>query len=73
MIFSVRVNARSSRNYIEEKDGVLKVYLTKPACAGQANQQLVILLSQYFKVKKYQIKIKSGEKSRNKLIEVNNA
>jgi hypothetical protein len=73
MIFSVRVNVRSSRNYIEEKDGVLKVYLTKPACEGQANQQLVILLSEYFKVKKYQIKIKSGEKSRNKLIEVNNA
>ncbi|MFA5199587.1 MAG: DUF167 domain-containing protein [Candidatus Omnitrophota bacterium] len=73
MIFSVRVNARSSRNYIEEKDGVLKVYLTKPACEGQANQQLVILLSQYFKVKKFQIKIKSGEKSRHKLIEVNNA
>ena len=73
MVFSVRVNARSSRNYIEEKDGVLKAYLTKPACEGQANQQLVILLSEYFKVKKYQIKIKCGEKSRNKLIEVNNA
>ncbi|MDD5120422.1 MAG: DUF167 domain-containing protein [Candidatus Omnitrophica bacterium] len=71
MIFKVRVNPGASRNYIEEKEGAFKVYLTKPACDGLANKQLVSLLSGHLKIKKYNIIIKSGERSRNKLIEVN--
>jgi len=72
MIFNVRVTARSSRNYVEENGKGLKVHLTKPACEGLANGQLIDLLSKHFKVKKYRIKIRSGEKSRDKIIEVNN-
>jgi uncharacterized protein len=70
MIFNVRVNPRASRNRVEQNHDQLKVYLTKPAAEGLANAQLVGLLSAHFKVKKYQIKIKSGEKSRNKLVEI---
>ncbi len=68
MIFNIRVSSRASRNYIEEKENYLKVYLTKPACDGLANEQLIDLLSEHFKIKKYRIRIKSGVKSRNKLI-----
>ncbi len=70
MIFSVRVNPRASRNYVEQQGNKFKVYLTKPACEGAANKQLIGLLSAYLKIKKYQIRIKSGEKSRDKLVEI---
>lgn len=70
MIFNIRVCPRSSRNHIEQEGNVLKVHLTKPACEGLANMQLVKLLSEHFKIKQYQVKIKSGKKSRNKLVEI---
>jgi len=70
MIFDVRVNPRASRNHVERLGNKLKVYLTKPACEGQANKQLIDLLSAYLKIKKYQIRIKSGEKSRDKQVEI---
>jgi hypothetical protein len=71
MIFSIRVNPRASRNRVEQAGNTLKVYLTKPAAEGLANKQLIDLLSAHFKIKKYQINIKSGSKSRNKLVEIN--
>jgi uncharacterized protein (TIGR00251 family) len=70
MIFNVRVSACASRNRIEQSGDQLKVYLTKPAAEGLANAQLIDLLSAHFKVKKYQVNIKSGERSRNKLVEI---
>jgi hypothetical protein len=73
MIFNVRVSARASRNRVEQTGNTLKVYLTKPASDGQANAQLIELLSAHFKIKKYQVSIKSGEKSRSKLVEIDAA
>ncbi len=70
MIFNVRVTPRASRNRVEQAGSKLKVYLTKPAQDGFANNQLIDLLSAYFKIKKYKIIIKSGDKSRNKLISI---
>lgn len=60
----------ASRNLVKKEDGCLKAYLTRPAQDGLANTQLIDLLSDYFKVKKYQIKIIKGEKSRNKIIKI---
>jgi uncharacterized protein len=71
MIFNVRVSPRASRNRIEQVRDTLKVYVTKPASDGLANSQLIDLLSGHFKVKKYQVRIKSGIKSRDKLVEIN--
>lgn len=70
MIISIRVIPRASRNYISKENGVLKVYLTKPAQDGLANIQLISLLSGYLRVKKYQIKIIKGHTCRNKLIQI---
>ncbi len=70
MIFNVRVSPRASRSYVEQIGNLLKVHLTKPAFDGLANSQLLELLSDYFKIKKYRIKIKNGIKSRNKLVEI---
>ncbi|MFH1281270.1 MAG: DUF167 domain-containing protein [Candidatus Omnitrophota bacterium] len=73
MIYSVRVSPRASRNRVEQIGDILKVHLTKPAADGQANAQLVDLLSAHFKIKKYQISIKSGPRCRHKLVEIDAA
>ncbi|MBP7836012.1 MAG: DUF167 domain-containing protein [Candidatus Omnitrophica bacterium] len=70
MILTVRVVPKASRNLVKEEDKGFKVYLTKPAQDGLANEQLIGLLSEHLKIKKYQIKIIKGDKSRNKLVEI---
>lgn len=70
MICTVRVCPRASRNLVEQDINALVVHLTKPAADGQANSQLIELLAKHFKIKKYQIKIMRGLKSRNKIVEI---
>jgi len=70
MILTVKVVPKASRNLVKEEANGLKVYLTKPAQDGLANEQLVHLLSEHLKIKKYRIKIIKGDKSRNKLVEI---
>ena len=70
MILNIRVIPRASRNLVKKEADGLKVYLTKPPEEGLANAQLIDLLAEYFKVKKYQVKIIKGVNSRNKLIEI---
>ena len=71
MILNIRVIPGSSKNLVRKENGKFKVYLTKPAKDGLANSQLVDLLSEYFGIKKYQIKIIQGQKTRDKLVEIN--
>lgn len=71
MILNIRVIPKSSRSLVKKENGYLKVYLTRPAQDGLANLQLVDLLSEYLKIKRCQIKIIKGEKSRDKVVEIN--
>jgi len=71
MILNIRVIPKASRNRIEKTNGSFKVYLTSLPQNGLANRQLIDLLSEYLHLKKYQIKIIKGHKSRNKLVEIN--
>ncbi len=70
MVISVKVNPKSSRNLVKQEKDCLRAYLTKPAYNGLANRQLIEILAEHFKVKKYQVRIIQGENSRNKLIEI---
>jgi uncharacterized protein (TIGR00251 family) len=70
VIIKVRVTPKASRKYIKEDNGAFRVYLTSPAHDGFANKQLKELLAGHFKVKKYQISIVAGEKSRDKLVKI---
>ncbi|MFH0826848.1 MAG: DUF167 domain-containing protein [Candidatus Omnitrophota bacterium] len=70
MILNVRVVPRSSRTRVLKEGNRFKVYLTKPAQDGLANTQLILLLSVYLNIRKYQIRIIKGEKSRDKLIQI---
>jgi len=57
-------------NAANRENSYFKAYLTQPAHSGLANKQLIELLAKYFNVKKYQIRIIRGEKSRDKVIEI---
>ncbi|MDD5729720.1 MAG: DUF167 domain-containing protein [Candidatus Omnitrophica bacterium] len=70
MIIKIRVVPKASRNLVKKEEGALKVYLTKPAYEGLANKQLIELLAEYLGVKKYQVNILKGDKSRDKLVEI---
>ena len=48
----------------------LKVYISAPALEGRANKKLIEVLAEHFKIKKYNIEIIAGEKSRKKIIEI---
>ena len=70
VILNIKVIPKAKRSYIQKEENGFKVYLTNPAQDGLANKQLIELLSEYLKIKKYQIKIIKGEKSRNKLVKI---
>ena len=53
MVINVRVVPRASRNLVKrESENSFKVYLTKPAIEGQANEELVKAI-EYFELKIY--------------------
>jgi len=71
MFISVRVIPKASRNLVKLENGCYKAYLTKPARDGLANKELIELMSDYLKVKKYEIEIVKGHKTHNKLLKIN--
>ena len=69
--FAVRVQPRSSRDAIAGAlDGALKIRLTAPPLEGRANDALVDFLSSILKTPKSAVRIRSGEQSRNKRVEI---
>ncbi len=71
VILPVYIQPNSSRSEIcGEHNGMLKVKIASPAVDGKANKELIKFLSKYFKIKKNQIVIRSGETSRRKLLEL---
>jgi uncharacterized protein YggU (UPF0235/DUF167 family) len=48
----------------------LHVYVSEPPLEGKANNAIRVALADYFKVKKSAVLIISGEKSKNKVFEI---
>lgn len=55
-----------------EKDllGTLHVYVNAPPLEGKANRAIEEALAEYFKIKKTQVELISGAKSKNKTFEI---
>ena len=70
MRHSIRVIPRAKQNKVVEEEGRLKVYVTTPPVEGRANQALIEVLAAHFQVRKGDIRIIRGEKSRDKIIEI---
>jgi len=70
LVISVRVHpraaqARSSWNY-----GVLEVWVTAPPVDGAANNAVVAAVARHFRVPASRVRLRSGGRSRKKLVEV---
>jgi uncharacterized protein (TIGR00251 family) len=70
MQIKVRVIPRAKKQKIEEIEGILRVYLNEPAEGGRANKKLIEVLAEHFKIKKYNLQIIRGLKTRDKLVEI---
>jgi hypothetical protein len=71
VIFGVRVQPRASKDEIAgEMNGAIKVRLRAPALEDRANEALVELLAGLLKRPKAAVRILSGDRSRNKRVEV---
>ena len=70
MRYTIRVIPRAKQNKVVEEDGRVKVYLTAPPVEGRANQALIEVLAAHFQVRRGDIRIVRGEKSRDKLIQI---
>jgi len=71
VVFPVRVQPRSSKNEIVGlMDGALKIRLQAPAVENRANQELCAFLAELLKRPKSAVRILSGERSRNKRVEI---
>ena len=67
----VKVIAKSSRNKIEKiGNDDYKVWTTALPIKGQANEEVVKLLADFFSVSKYQIKISGGKTTSRKIIDI---
>ncbi|NYT01013.1 MAG: DUF167 domain-containing protein [Methanocellales archaeon] len=69
-VINVRVVTNAKKNDISEEMGQIKVHLKAQAVGGKANKALIELLAKFFNVKKSDVKIIRGERSREKTIEV---
>jgi len=69
--FAVRVQPRASRDEIAGvMEGALKIRLCAPAVENRANEALVEFLASLLKTSKSAVRIRSGEQSRTKRVEV---
>jgi uncharacterized protein len=72
----VKITPSSKKNevvgdYVDEHgEKYLKIKISAPAVDGKANKELIEFLTEYFKVKKSQVKILRGEKSNIKIIAI---
>jgi uncharacterized protein (TIGR00251 family) len=71
MIKEVKVIPNSKEEKIYQENGIYKIKIKEPALDGKANLALIKFLAKEFKTKKRNIKILKGEKTRNKIIEIN--
>lgn len=70
--YTVKVIPKSSRNSVEATGELreLKVKLTAAPVDGKANDALIEVLADYFKVRKSAVRLVSGASNRQKIVEV---
>jgi hypothetical protein len=76
MIIKVKVNTKSSKNIVIKTtdsvyDYAYKLNITTAPVDGKANESVIELLADYFKIPKNNVKIVRGFKSNLKTIEIN--
>lgn len=74
VIMPIRVIPRSNKNEVSEvlDDGRIKIRLTAPPLDGRANDALIEFLAEILGVAEWQVTIKKGHTSRDKLVSIQN-
>jgi uncharacterized protein (TIGR00251 family) len=70
MIIKIKVFPRAKHNQIKPEKDILKIYTSAPAVDNKANEAVMEMLADFYKIKKRQLVIKKGERSRQKIIEI---
>jgi len=71
VLLRVRVQPRASRDSLDGLHGdQLRIRLTAPPVEGAANAACVALLAKTLGIRRSQVQIQAGEKSRDKLIHI---
>ena len=71
ILIEVKVDPRSSKKGVSGiMDNILKVKLTAPPVEGEANEQLIEVISELTGVRKSDIRIVRGLSSRRKVVEI---
>jgi hypothetical protein len=66
----MRISIIIKANAKQDKVELPKVLVKAPAREGKANEAVIKLLAEHFKVRKSNVKIIRGLKSKNKIIEI---
>lgn len=67
---SVKLHSKLAPKVIETAPGELTVHINAKPHDGEANKELIKLISKHFKAPKTKIKILTGEKSRQKVLDI---
>ena len=70
MKIQVKVKPGSKNEEVTQKGDTLIVTTKEPPKEGRANRQVIKLLAKHFKVPQNQVKLISGFKKRDKVIEI---
>ena len=70
MKIQVRVKANSKTEEVSQEGDNFIVTVKEPPKEGRANQAVIKLLAEHFEVPRSQIRILSGFKSKNKIVEL---
>jgi uncharacterized protein (TIGR00251 family) len=71
VILEVRVIPRAQKTeFSGERDGRMVVRLAAPPVDGAANDALIAFLAEHYNVPRSRVRIVSGERSRNKRVEI---
>ena len=73
MTIDIKVIPGAKKNIFRHENDQIKVYLTAPAVDGKANKALIDFLAEHYAIRKAQVKIIKGLKSRQKTIRIDNS
>ncbi|MBF0570281.1 MAG: DUF167 domain-containing protein [Candidatus Omnitrophica bacterium] len=70
MKLQVKVIPGAKKNLWKEDGDIIKIYLTAPPVEGRANEALIDFLADHYKVRRSEIEIVKGLKSRHKVVNI---
>ena len=70
MVITVRVHPRASHARSSWKDDVLELWVSSPPVGGAANKAVLAAVARHFDVPESRVSLRSGARSRRKLVEV---